>query len=267
MSARCIHTCGTPTKSKLINLQPLSRLQRWCHFPLTDVWPVHHISKFMFNVRKWKLYREAIPHSGIGKKRKKQEIKLLVSELCLMVTDNSNFCKLRLGSFCLHFLRVKKNTIIASTRKTVSHFFIPKHCRLAYLLTAGYPRYSAAHSAFFCTSDDECLFIYLFFLPREIVTCETLYITSKANKIQTHYQLYQELHRRVHTSCYFKTHTFQTEQIKLSPEGGTGMKCLKTAAAFVFRETIVYHLKSINYLYPLLYMNSGLVVYCMRCKT
>lgn len=112
------------------------------------------------------------------------------------------------------------------------------------------------------------MFIYLsFFSPREIVTCETLYITSKANKIKTHYELYQELHRRVHTSCYFKTHTSQTEQIKLSPEAGTRMKCLKTAAAFMFRETIVYHLKSINYLYPLLYMNSGLVVYCMRCKT
>lgn len=166
MSARCIHTCGTPTKSKLINLQPLSRLQQRCHFPLTDVWPVHHISKFMFNVRKWKLYHEAIPRSECaegGKKRKKQEIKLLVSELCLMVTDNSNFCKLRLSSFCWHSLRVKKNTIIASTRKTVSHVCIPKHCRLPYFSMAGYPRYSAAHSAFFCTSDDACLFIYLFF--------------------------------------------------------------------------------------------------------
>lgn len=136
-----------------------------------------------------------------------------------MVTDNSNFCKLRRSSFCSHFLRVKKNTIIAFTRKTVSHFFIPKRCRSAPLLTAGYPRYSAARSAVFRTSDDECLFIYLFLWPREIVACETLYITSKANKIHTHYQLYQELHRRVHTSCYFKTHTFQTEQIKLSPRG------------------------------------------------
>lgn len=69
--------------------------------------------------------------------------------------------------------------------------------------------------------------LFFFLLPRETVTCKTLYITSKAKKRNTtRYQLYQELHRGVHTSCYFKTLTFQTEQIKNEApreESGKGM--------------------------------------------
>lgn len=56
-----------------------------------------------------------------GEKCAKRKIKLLVSELCLMVTDNSNFCRFRLGSFLLPFPPgEKKNTITATTTTTIT---------------------------------------------------------------------------------------------------------------------------------------------------
>lgn len=171
-----------------------------------------------------------------------------------MVTDNSNFCRFRLSSFFLPSPPGEEKHNYCFHRRGSNHFmlFFPQFKlpgMLAYLQTTGYLRYSVAYFHVFesvLSVSSVHLMMNGLLLPWEIFTCKTLYITSKANKTQTRYQLYQELYLRVHTSCYFKAHTFQTEQIKLSPEGGTSMKCLKTAAAFVLRVTIVYRLPSIN---------------------
>lgn len=206
---------------------------------------------------KWDLHSEMIPHSeslGGRGKREKKEIKLLVSELCLMVTDNSNFCGFNGAHFYSHFLRERKTQLLPPPRQSFNAFFLHSLnclacwktlkqqviCAFLWLLSE-YPSL-----CFICKFFSVHLMMNGLLLPWEIFTCKTLYITSKANKTQTRYQPYQELHRRVHTSCYFKAHTFQTEQIKRSPEGGTGMKCLKTAAAFMLTVTIVYRRPSIN---------------------
>lgn len=54
----------------------------------------------------------------------------------------------------------------------------------------------------FCTYDDEWFVDAL----RDLYLQDTVY-HFKANKTQMHYQLYQELYRRRHTSRYFKAHT------------------------------------------------------------
>lgn len=173
-----------------------------------------------------------------------------------MVTDNSNFCRFRVNSFLLSFPlgEDKYNYFLCSRGSNHSMLFLWQlklPGMLAYLQTTGYLPYWTVSSLF------ESVVIWVPPLPHSsddewsanalkdlyLQDCKTLYITWKANKTQTRYRLQQELHRRVHRSHYFKAHTLQTEQIKLCPEGGTSMKCLKTAAVFIL---IVYRLASIN---------------------
>lgn len=162
-----------------------------------------------------------------------------------MVTDNSNFCRFRLSTF----LWVRKNTITACCAIIISHFY-SSH-QLSRLLCQHVFK-QVIHILLRLIST---LYLSEFFvhemingvlLPKKIVTCKTLYITSKTTAKKKCYQLVQELFHRVHISCYFKVHTFQREQIKLSPEGDTRMKSLQTAAAFMFKVIIVYLLHGIN---------------------
>lgn len=69
---------------------------------------------------------------------------------------------------------------------------------------------------------------------------------QRQRKDKTCHQLYQELYHWVHASSYLRAHTYQKEQIKLSPEGGTAMKCLKTAAAFIIPLTVFYYYARMN---------------------
>lgn len=120
----------------------------------------------------------------------KQEIKLLVSDLCLMVTDNSNFCRFKLSSFLLPFPLGQENTITSSTAIIISHLCFAHRASAGCLFSISW---KAAFSTFSCCSLPSRLFLQTFLCiwwwmvyrcPREIVTCKTLYITSKANKTQ-----------------------------------------------------------------------------------
>lgn len=108
VSACRIHTCGTSNGSRLINL--------WLFLPaaaallfsrMFDVnWSSRRcsISEIRFNMAKRNVHSEMIPHSKrFGGKREKKGIKLLVSQLCLTVTDNSNYCRFRLRSLLRPF--------------------------------------------------------------------------------------------------------------------------------------------------------------------
>ena len=75
----------------------------------------------MFDKAKWSLCGGIASHRLQGDAWK-QEIKLLVSELRLMVTDNSNFSQFKLSSFLLLFPLGQENTITSSTAIIISHF-------------------------------------------------------------------------------------------------------------------------------------------------
>lgn len=135
---------------------------------------------------------------------------------------------------------MRKNTITSSTAIIISHFCFPHTVsavclfsiswkasllRIILLLTNSHLRLICQT---FCASDDEWFIV----APVRLLPARHRISHQKQTKHKMCYQLYQELYDRVHTSCYFKrrTPTFWTEQIKLGPRGGTGVKNLQTAA-------------------------------------
>lgn len=143
----------------------------------------YDISTIMFDKAKWSLCGGIAPRRLQGEARK-QEIKLLVSDLCLMVTDNSNFCRFKLSSFLLPFPLGQENTITSSTAIIISHFCFAHTASAGCLFSI---------SSFSCCSLPCRIFRQTFLCiwwwmvyrcPREIVTWKTPYITSTANKTQ-----------------------------------------------------------------------------------
>lgn len=91
----------------------------------------------------------------------KQEIKLLVSDLCLMVTDNSNFCRFKLSSFLLPFPLGQENTITSSTAIIISHLCFAHRASAGCLFSISW---KAAFSTFSCCSLPSHLFLQTFFV-------------------------------------------------------------------------------------------------------
>lgn len=140
-----------------------------------------------------------------------------------MVTDNSNFCRFKWSSFLLPFPLGEEKHNYFSTAIIISHFCFPHTVSAVGLFSISSPLphplpHARVLSARLCV---HVMMNGLLLPPVSLLPARHCTSHQKQTKHKMCHQLYQELHHGVHTSRYFKrrTHTFQTELIKLGLRG------------------------------------------------